>query len=162
MNVTINIIKDEHRSMGAVLKGLIAHVDDVHAGRSEPDDHLILAMLDYIQAFPERLHHPKEDEYLFRFLRMRSTESHTILNELEAQHAKGADLLNRLRQQLEQYRRGGDFSAFAEALGNFVEFHFEHMRQEEEVVLPMAERYLTAEDWQTIETAFSANLDRSW
>jgi len=162
MNATITIIKDEHRSMAAVLKGLINHLDEVQSGREEPDVHLILAMLDYIQAFPERLHHPKEDEYLFRFLRLRSQEADGILDALEAQHVQGVEFLNRLRLQLEKYRESGNVDAFDKALRDYAEFHFEHMRQEEDLVLPLAEKHLTSEDWQTIEAAFSVNRDRAW
>ncbi|HXH03669.1 MAG TPA: hemerythrin domain-containing protein [Candidatus Competibacteraceae bacterium] len=162
MTDAISIIKDEHRSMAAVLKGLISHIAEVKAGRTEPDFHLMFAMFDYIQAFPERLHHPKEDEYLFRFLRLRSVEAHAVLDELEAQHARGAELLNNLRLKLAEYRESGNCDVFEKALGDYAEFQWAHMHKEEEVVLPLAERYLTAEDWQAIDAAFRSNLDRAW
>ena len=89
MKDALSIIADEHRSLAAELKGLQAHVAEARAGRVSADFHLAGAMLDYIQAFPERLHHPKEDEYLFRFLRLRSAEAASVLHELEAQHTGG-------------------------------------------------------------------------
>ena len=162
MNHALSIIADEHRSLAAVLKGLLAHVADARAGRSSPDFHLAGAMLDYIQAFPERLHHPKEDEYLFRYLRLRSAEANRILDELEAQHVQGAELLADLRRRLDQSRAAGDFSAFAPALDAYAGFQWDHMRKEEEVVFPMAQRHLTEQDWQAIDAAFRANVDRTW
>ena len=33
------------------------------------------------------------------------------------------------------------------------------MRKEEQQLLPLAERHLTAEDWQAIDAAFAANRD---
>jgi len=162
MRNALSIIADEHRSLAAVLKGLQAHVGDAGAGRTNPDFHLAGAMLDYIQAYPERLHHPKEDEYLFRFLRQRSVEARAILDTLEAQHTRGAELLTDLRQRLEQSRSQGDFASFIPALEAYAEFQWDHMRKEEEVVFPLAERHLTEEDWRAIDAAFRSNLDRSW
>jgi branched-chain amino acid transport system ATP-binding protein len=162
MKTALSIIADEHRSLAAVLKGLQAHVGDARAGRVNPDFYLAGAMLDYIVAFPERLHHPKEDEYLFRFLRERSSEAHAILDTLEAQHVRGAELLADLRRRLEQSRTQGNFSSFVPALEAYAEFQWDHMRKEEEIVFPLAERHLTEEDWQTIDAAFRANVDRTW
>ena len=162
MTNAISIITEEHRSLAAVLKGLLAHVSEAQAGRSMPDFYLAAAMLDYIQAFPERLHHPKEDEYLFRFLRSRCAEAGPILDTLEAQHTKGAEMLADLRNRLDQSRAAGNFSAFAPALDAYAEFHWDHMRKEEEIVFPLAERHLRKEDWQAIDTAFRSNLDRTW
>jgi hemerythrin-like domain-containing protein len=162
VTAAISIIKDEHRSIAAVVKGLTSHISEVKAGRTNPDFYLCSAMFDYIQAFPERLHHPKEDEYLFRFLRIRCREAHPILDELEAEHAQGGDLLNNLRQKLNEYRESGNSDAFDEALNAYVEFQWEHMRKEEEIVLPLAERHLTTEDWEAIDSAFRANQNRDW
>src|SRR5207244_11336201 len=49
MTNAISIITEEHRSLAAVLKGLLAHVSEAQAGRSMPDFYLAAAMLDYIQ-----------------------------------------------------------------------------------------------------------------
>jgi hemerythrin-like domain-containing protein len=162
MTAAISIIKDEHRSIAAVINGLLSHIREVKAGQKEPDFYLFSAMFDYIQAFPERVHHPKEDEYLFRFLRMRCKDAHPILDELEAQHVKGRGLLNDLRQKLSEYRESGNLDAFDKALNAYVEFQWDHMRKEEEIVLPLAEQHLTTEDWEAIDFAFQANKYRDW
>jgi hemerythrin-like domain-containing protein len=59
----IEIIKDEHRSMGAVVKGMQARVAAVKAGTEPPDAYLLRARLDYVEMMPDRVHHPKEDEF---------------------------------------------------------------------------------------------------
>jgi len=40
-------------------------------------------MVHYIDAFPERLHHPKEDRYLFLALRKRTGEANAALDRLK-------------------------------------------------------------------------------
>jgi len=157
MNSAIEIIKDEHRSMGAVLKGLQARLAAVAAGREAPDYPLFAAMFDYIEAVPDRVHHPKEDEYLFRLLRLRSTAAHPVLDELEAQHAACGELLGAVRKALARYRESGELAPFERSLNAYAEFLWEHMRKEEEIVLPLAEKALTGEDWASINIAFEAN-----
>ena len=51
------------------------------------------------------------------------------------------------------------FEAFAAAVDDYLDFHWKHMRKEEDVVIPLAERVLTDADWTTIDAAFKANDD---
>lgn len=162
MQSAIAIIKDEHRSMASVIKGLLNHVAAIRKGDMEPDVFLFAAMFDYIEAYPDRLHHPKEDEYLFRFLRARCPEAHPILDELQAEHSQGADLLGALREALAAYRKTLDLDAFETALKAYADFYWSHMAKEEKVVLPLAAEHLTPEDWEVIDTAFQANREKTW
>ncbi|MCK9258951.1 MAG: hemerythrin domain-containing protein [Azoarcus sp.] len=162
MQQAIEIIKDEHRSMGAVLKGLQAHVDAVREGRDKPDFPLFQTMFDYIETIPDRVHHPKEDEYLFKLLRLRSHAADTILDELEGQHHLCASLLESVRKAMAAYRESGDIAGFERSLNAYAEFLWEHMRKEEEVVMPLAEQHLAAEDWEAIHAAFQANRSHAW
>jgi hypothetical protein len=41
-----------------------------------------------------------------------------------------------------------------QAVGRYADFHWEHMGREEAVVLPAAQQYLTAHDWESINAAF--------
>jgi len=162
MQSAIAIIKDEHRSMASVIKGLLDNVAAIRSGNMEPDVYLFSAMFDYIEAYPDRLHHPKEDEYLFRFLRQRSPAAHAILDELQEEHAKGAEFLDNLRRALASYKKDANLDAFEAALKAYAEFYWNHMAKEEKFVLPLAAEHLTVEDWQAIDTAFQANREKTW
>jgi hemerythrin-like domain-containing protein len=157
----LNVIRDEHRSLAAVLHGLRYLVEEVREGRRKPDFSVLRAMVHYIDTFPEKLHHPKEDRYLFARLRRRGTEGNTVLDQLEAEHIHGVKLIRDLEQTLLRWEMGGqeNFTVFADELERYADFHWRHMRQEEEVVLPLAERTLTDEDWREIDAAFAGNAD---
>jgi hemerythrin-like domain-containing protein len=161
MTTAVNVIRDEHRSIAAVLHGLQYLVNEVRKGKRKPDFTVLRAMVHYIDAFPEKLHHPKEDRYLFARLRQRSAEANSMLDQLEAEHIHGAKLIRDLEQGLLRWEMGGEenFTAFAEKVKQYADFHWRHMRQEEEVALPLAERVLTDEDWREIDAAFAGNLD---
>lgn len=161
MPSAITIIRDEHRSIAAVLHGLLFLAEEIEEGRMEPDHRLIEAMLQYVRAFPEKLHHPKEDEHLFRALRVRDPAAGALLDELEAQHAAGRERLAQLAGAARDYAQEGAkaFDPFARAVRAYADFHWEHMRREEDLVLPLAARVLAAEDWAAVDAAFASNAD---
>ena len=45
------------------------------------------------------------------------------------------------------------------AVEAYAAFHWEHMRTEEKQVLPLAEKHLSAADWETIDEAFLGHTD---
>jgi hemerythrin-like domain-containing protein len=114
-------------------------------------------MVYYIDAFPERVHHPRESEYLFRFLRARCGEAAPILDVLEDEHRAGTEYVRRLGQALARYQGGGarEFPAFAAAVESFADFELAHMRREERDILPLAREHLLPADWDVIDAAFT-------
>jgi hemerythrin-like domain-containing protein len=157
--LAIRIIKDEHLAIASVLYGLRQKVRRIRDEDGAPDFALLSAMLDYIVAFPERLHHPKESLHLFAALAERSPAARPLVAELEAEHGRGDRMIRELRAALRHYRDAGATAlpAFAAAVDVYADFHWQHMTKEEEVLLPEAERHLTPADWDRIGTAFRAN-----
>jgi len=157
---SIAIIQDEHRSITAVIEGLRLILAEIDAGRMAPDFELLAAMFRYIEAFPERLHHPKEDEYLFVRLRLRRPEAAPLLDRLHAEHEQGRVKFAELKAALALYRDdAGTFQSFRERVERYAHFHWRHMRQEEDEVLPLAADALNDEDWSMIDAAFASNAD---
>ncbi|MEO8119762.1 MAG: hypothetical protein ABI606_10630 [Rhodoferax sp.] len=60
----IDIIHAEHRALGAVVQAFRFVLDGIHEGRFKPDFALLGALNEYITEVPDKLHHPKEDDYL--------------------------------------------------------------------------------------------------
>lgn len=160
MHAAVAAITQEHRSITAVISALEYLARDVAAG-GEPDYEVLTVILDYIETFPNRFHHPKEDRYLFSALRLRSAAAAQVLDELEEEHRRGDELTRELRYLLTRCRVGGAGAkqAFAAAVEQYAKFHWTHMRKEEDHVLPLALEALTAGDWTAIDAAFSVNDD---
>ncbi len=160
MTAAITIIKDEHRALAAVLHGLLYLNEQVRNAGQKPDFPLLKAMLDYIVAFPDRLHHPKEDEYVYRVLREREPSAAATLDELQDDHRRGPEVTRTMADALEAYRRdAGAFEAFADAVSRYADFQWAHMRKEEDVILPIAQKALLPADWVEIDAAFRSNAD---
>ncbi len=161
MKTALSIIRSEHRSLAAVIHGLQFLVEQIQKGGAKPDLKVFRAMIHYIDTFPERLHHPKEDRYLFAKIQLRYPEGNSIISGLEAQHVRGAELIRELERSLLEWEERGDvaFPDFAHKVREFSDFHWQHMREEEDVVMPLAERVLLEEDWKEIDAAFAGNQD---
>lgn len=157
----IRTIRDEHRAIAAILHGMLYLVRKIRDRGATPNFNLFGAMIYYIDAFPERFHHPKEDRYLFRVLRIRHPDSASLLDRLEEEHRTGAYKIRALEQALARYQHGGvsEFPDFAKAVEDYAAFHWNHMRAEEDEVLPLAEKHLSAADWDEVDTAFLGHVD---
>jgi hemerythrin-like domain-containing protein len=161
VSTALNIIRDEHRSIAAVLHGMKELVFRIRERGTKIDPKVFRAMLYYLDTFTERMHHPKEDRYLFDPLRRRGAGPDSLIAELERDHAEGEAALRRVEQCLIRYEEGGEkeFPEFAREVDNFVEGYWEHMRKEEEHVFPLAEKLFTLADWVAIDHAFKTNAD---
>ncbi|MEO8717259.1 MAG: hemerythrin domain-containing protein [Burkholderiales bacterium] len=154
-------LRAEHRSISAVLSGLRELARMARESSTRPDFAALRAMIFYIDEFPEKLHHPKEDKYLFARLLARAPQAAALIDRLRGEHVEGARRLRDLERAVlgvEQTWPEGT-AQFQAAVDDYAEFQWRHMRCEEQELLPLAERSLMAEDWAAIEAAFAANDD---
>lgn len=159
--LAIQKIRDEHRSISAVLHGLKQLARDAQDARVKPGFEALRAMIRYIDEYPERLHHPKEDEHLFSRVELRAPQAKALVAGLKAEHVEGARLVRDLERALVFFEEGWPAGAreFLAAVDAYAEFHWKHMRKEESELMPLAEKVLTPEDWRAIDAAFDVNQD---
>ena len=157
----IQKIRDEHRSISAVLHALKSLAREAQDVRAKPGFEALRAMIRYIDEYPEKLHHPKEDRYLFARLEARAPQAASLIAELKAEHEQGARLVRELERSLVIFEDAAPAGAreFLAAVDAYADFHWRHMRREETELLPLAERHLTPEDWRAIDEAFDTNRD---
>jgi len=164
----IGIIRDEHRSLAAVMHAWMHALADAREAGTAVDATLMRAIVRYVQEFPVKLHHPKEQEHLFRRLRQRTTSCNAQLDELDRQHEHDHQLVAALAQQVEALVASGaeDRLRATRALENevagYATFLWDHLGREEAVILPAAQRHLLPEDWAAIDAAFSENRDPNY
>ncbi len=161
LNAALTTLHDEHRTFAAMLHGLKYLLHETRHKRHAPDFKLLWAMIYYLEAFPEKIHHPKEDEYLFAKLRARTHLADTALEQLQMEHVDGGRAVRDLEHALGQYEAGkpGGLERFAEALEKFTATIWRHVSVEEKIVIPLAKEYLTPADWVEIAEAFGENGD---
>lgn len=157
----VEALKTEHRNLAKVLHCLEDEVACLRGVKDRPDLDLLYTVLYYIRVFPDQYHHPKEEEFLFARLRERSDEAPDLLDMLDREHGKFARMLKALERALQSYDEHfpDGLDTLERLTGEYLEFQWEHMRKEEERVIPIAERVLTDEDWHAINNAFLRHDD---
>ncbi len=158
--IAIATIQQEHRSLGMVLHVLQKLLNKVAANHAVADFGLFAAALYYIDDFPERCHHPREEDHLFSAMRLRSAESTAVLDRLQADHRDGAAALSKLHRALVHYQGGAPegLRHFQAAVDGYVADMREHMACED-ALMKRAQVVLTGDDWAQIASAFAANDD---
>lgn len=161
LNSALATIHDEHRSLAAVVHGLRYLIREMRERQAVPDFRLLWAMIFYLEEFPEKLHHPKENAYLFARLRERTHEADEVIANLEQQHFDGAGHIRGLELALGHFEAGSPagLEKFSAAVETFADEIVRHMAVEESTLIPLAKKYLTTEDWVEIGAAFSENGD---
>lgn len=160
MSRQLQVLYDEHRSIAAVLDTFAQLLRESNRGKAV-DPKVFRQILYYLDVVPERYHHPKEDQFIFDPIRRRTHEADDIVARLEQQHAMGAQSMRNLEQLMTRWDAGGEpeRAAFVGAASLFIERYLEHMRLEEEELMPLAERCLTLEDWAISEAEFARHHD---
>lgn len=160
-STAIGIIRAEHRSLAAVINNMKQMLAEVRAGRAQLDYPLFWSMIHYIDAFPDRLHHPKEDDWLFSRVRQRTHEADALIDQLQRQHQDESRALGHIRRWLGNVEAGvsGSLEGLEEDVAAFADFTWKHLRSEEHELLPLAEAHLGTQDWDEIASAFVQNED---
>ncbi len=155
--VALQIIRDEHLAISAVLFALRHAARAIRKQPGSADFTLLHAILDYIVAYPDRWHHPKEGQFLFAALQGRSAEADRLIATLEREHVEGYPMIAAMQRLLDAFEAGAHCDAFCDAAEEYVRFEWAHMRREEDRLLPLAEHLIPAEEWERIDAAFLEN-----
>ena len=157
----LTTIQSEHRNLAEVLRILEQAAGQLSTGASPELLGRIGAALEYIAAFPDRFHHPKEEEYLFAALRRATHEGDAVLHQLEEEHNRGRTVRANLQAQFDRIRQGDGklVEQFVAEVRGYVDYQSAHMRVEEQIVLPLAARTIAQDDWHGIAAAFLDDRD---
>jgi branched-chain amino acid transport system ATP-binding protein len=161
MMQALNIISAEHRVIWRLTTALDGIAREMQRSGSLAEAGVVAMTLDYLNSYIDRMHHPKEDEYLFRLLRLRSPGAAADLDRLEAEHRDAPQQLETLRALTVSVAQGNtaDREAFFGSLAGYIDGLRAHIRFEETTVMPLARMALSEEDWKEIDAAFLDNKD---
>ena len=160
-HVTTRIIREEHAALSAMLRSILLLLAHHRRQRTMPDFAALRAMIFYVDEFPEKRHHRCESELLFPKLRARTPLARHVLDELDKEHAFGERNILELEHALLGFEMLGEprREAFERIANRYVQFYLAHMAKEEQEILPLAERVLTAADWAELDAAFTSHRD---
>lgn len=153
----LQVLADEHQSLAAILHAVRFMLKEIGTGRLKPDIKLLRGMVDYLEAYPEQQHHPKEDRLLFGRLAARTDEGRELLDKLFRQHAGTAERIALLEKALDAFAQNpADVAGLSAAFDTYAEFYRNHMILEEREILPLLRKHFTADDWAEIDAELAA------
>ena len=158
---SLQIIRDEHASLGAMLRPMRARVLQGPDDNAQQFFDVLRAMLFYIDEFPERLHHTQESELLFPRVVRAAPELQGLVDRLDCDHRQGEAAVRELQHLLLAWELLGAsrMQAFVDKALRFLDFYLEHMLLEDTVILREAEKLLAEADWRELDAAFKLNMD---
>lgn len=151
----VALIQDEHRSLVAVVQGMLRLLADARTADSAGFDRdAFERMLHYATEFPAQHHQPSEEQTLYRLLREHSRE---LIAALEAQHRDERGIVASLRAACAATPAGtriDSASRLATALDALAAHLWDHVRLEEYTLIPLALEVLTDAEWTQVARAF--------
>jgi branched-chain amino acid transport system ATP-binding protein len=155
----LRIISEDHNNLWRMAITVDQLAGELEAGEAlEPQ--FLGSVLDYIIQFEQRLHYPKEDDFLFRFVRLRNPDIAATLDQLTQDHRSTVATHQTLCDSVSATARGQlDAVVLVQQLRDYTQALKTHILLEEKQVLPLAHKTLLAEDWLAINRAFLNDND---
>jgi len=149
-------LKHEHKIVLMVLQGAEREADSIKGGGAVQAEK-IEQMVDFFRNFVDRCHHAKEERHLFPALQAKgfSAESGPVAVMLH-EHEQGRAAIRAISEAFPA-ASGGDRRAageLANALLGYVELLRNHIYKEDNVLFPMADRVLAADEQTSLEGLF--------
>ena len=150
-------LKHEHQVILLVLGRAEREAQSIHGGAAVDVD-TIAEMLEFFRTFADGCHHAKEERQLFPALATRgmSPEAGPVAVML-AEHEQGRAHVRGAAAALARGGKGETAAAVALAghLEGFVSLLRAHIFKEDNILFPMADQVLSAEDQETLAVAFA-------
>ena len=149
-------LKSEHQAIERVLEVLEKVTDRLEAGKIVSTE-VLEDSLDFLDNFVDRRHHAKEERALFPALvSAGGPEVRDLVVEMIAEHEDGRGYLRALAKTMEPHRRGDEkaVSSLVDNSRHYVALLTQHIRKEDEILFPMADRLLSDADQQELVAKF--------
>lgn len=158
---SLQTIREEHASLAAMLQSLRLMLRRGPGSDPQQFFDVLGAMLFYIDEFPEKLHHTKETTLLFPRVLRAAPQVRETVERLGHDHEKSEAGVRELQHLLSAWELLGESrrKTFEDSCERYVDAYLEHMKLEETVILPEAEKHLTDADWAELDAAFARNTD---
>jgi hemerythrin-like domain-containing protein len=159
MHALIAELHQDHVNLNRLLKLLERELASFR--RDEPPDYyLLLDLVEYVESYPDLIHHPRED-VIFRVYLEAYSEGEAEVRSLMTEHRVLAEQSHQLRHLVEQALNGVVVSraTLEESLSEYLDSQRAHLDVEESKVLPLIDRSLQSTDWERIQAAMPVSSD---
>ncbi len=148
---------EEHKGIEREVEVLLEVATDLERRAPVPLD-TVEALIDFLQAIADGVHHEKEERLLFPLLAKRGVmPDESVIGPLLLQHESGRFHVREMRQALARLEQGNRTAAmdFVHSARVYAELLRAHIQTENECLYPIAARVLTADDDERLRGEFA-------
>jgi hemerythrin-like domain-containing protein len=159
MHPHLQELHQDHLNFARILALLEKQLGMLRLGQNA-DLHVLIEIVDYMQSYPDLLHHPRED-VIFSTCLERSPQDNEMLKKLMAEHQSLVQQTRALRELLDQWELGSPLprETIAASIEEYLRVQWEHLNLEESTIYQMLSAQLTDEDWLRIGAALPSGSD---
>lgn len=155
-------LDEDHQNLARVLDAF-EHQYRALGTDQGPDYELLRDILDYVQSFPDTIHHPTEDAlfgYLLRNVPLSAGEN-AVIRDNRAQHEELIEATQALLRTLDQVFDSGiiDSAGLKLMMSKYLAEQRRHIEFESSFLFPLAERRLAQRDWDALEDQLRQTQD---
>jgi hemerythrin-like domain-containing protein len=151
------VLVHEHRGIARVVRAIATTADSVEGCRFvEP--RILINVASFLRAFARQCQQEKEESILYPLLEVkRMSRSRYLLASLAAEHRKAEALSNDLSENASTYNSSGGARKrlLVCSLRNLVTLYRQHLRKEDDLLLPLADEVLSRAEQDTLYRAFA-------
>ena len=158
MEKATQVLEHEQRIVRKVVTVMAQILEQLKARRSVDAD-LLRDVVQFMRIFSDQCHHAKLESYLFPLLESKGMpKAGNPVTDLKREHEHGRLLTGELSLACSNYiaNQGTGRSGLMHALEGVVTLYETHMWKEEYLLLPMADKMLSAEDLELLVRQFQA------
>lgn len=159
MHPLIQRLCQDHVNMTKVLDMLAGQLEVLDHG-GKPDYGLMVDIVDYIERYPDRVHHPIEDDLCQAYLKC-CDKDHALIHDLFTEHKALIQMTKSFKAILELVLQDTPVTreTVSQTGQDYVTRQRRHLALEEEQVFPVIEDGLPEQAWRVIEQQAPATPD---
>jgi hemerythrin-like domain-containing protein len=159
VNALITELHQDHVNLGRLLNLLGRELDRLRRGEN-PNYWLLLDLVDYIESYPDQIHHPREDVIFDVYLESHQASAVDI-RRLMDEHKSLIVLSHELRELIDQVTQSSVFprDLIESRLSDYLNKQWEHLNLEEGEIFQLLSDSLTPEQWDKVNNRIPRAAD---
>lgn len=159
MHAQMESLHTDHANIRKILTVLSTELENF-SNNQQTDFYLMLDVIDYLENYPDLIHHPKED-IIFAALSNKTGEPYADIDTLSMQHQSLPAMTQSIRHVIENILDNAYLSRedVTQQIQDFIVKQHQHIKTEETTIFPLISETLDDEDWEKIESSLPFNED---
>jgi hemerythrin-like domain-containing protein len=159
MHRCLEELHKDHLNLSRVLQVLEQQLRSLE-GEGTVDLHVMGEIVEYVQSYPDLIHHPQEDVIL-QVYRDRYPENAGVIDQVMGEHGELRVRTLELKEALQQCWQDSPVprDRMVEMIADYLRLQWDHLNLEEGEVYRLLEAGLTATDWDRIDHSLPRGAD---